>query len=187
MTLSLNEIDAQAKRAARGAGYSWGMAEEAGKAARWLCAQGLDGVSVLAQALTRDGTALTRGVAMADRAVRLHDEPATLMDVPCPALVLPFAAMAARQLRAGVSVDLDSALAVTDGDRLQLSGPLPDHAACVRVTLGGALSTPVPRLGRASPTPEAWATLTRLAALTYAPATDESRLRGAGAGLSDND
>ena len=32
MNLSLNEVDAMAKKAARGAGYSWGLAEEAGKA-----------------------------------------------------------------------------------------------------------------------------------------------------------
>jgi hypothetical protein len=35
--------------------------------------------------------------------------------------------------------------------------------------------------------PEAFATLNELAARTYAPATDASRERGAGAGLSDND
>lgn len=34
---------------------------------------------------------------------------------------------------------------------------------------------------------EVWAQLDRLASETYVPATDESRLKGAGAGLSDND
>lgn len=35
--------------------------------------------------------------------------------------------------------------------------------------------------------PEDWAVLKALAARTYVPATEESRLRGAGAGLRDND
>ena len=43
MTFSLNEIEAIGKRAARGAGLPWGLAEEAGKAARWLTARGLPG------------------------------------------------------------------------------------------------------------------------------------------------
>ncbi|MEO0980892.1 MAG: DUF3726 domain-containing protein, partial [Pseudomonadota bacterium] len=40
---------------------------------------------------------------------------------------------------------------------------------------------------RATPDPDSWTRLGVLAHRTYAPATDESRLRGAGAGLSDND
>ena len=31
MNWSLNELDAMARKAARGAGYSWGLAEEAGR------------------------------------------------------------------------------------------------------------------------------------------------------------
>ena len=41
MYMSLNEIDVSVKRAARGVGMSWGLAEEAGKAARWLAARRL--------------------------------------------------------------------------------------------------------------------------------------------------
>ena len=48
MSYALNEVEATAKRAARGAGYSWGLAEEASKATRWLCAKGIDGSAVLA-------------------------------------------------------------------------------------------------------------------------------------------
>ena len=40
MNLSLNEVEATAKKATRGAGYPWGLAEEAGKAVRWLCGAG---------------------------------------------------------------------------------------------------------------------------------------------------
>ncbi|MHC4974961.1 MAG: DUF3726 domain-containing protein [Planctomycetota bacterium] len=54
MTFSLNEVEAMGKRAARGAGLDWGIAEEAGKAARWLTAHGLPGPELLAQLLTRN-------------------------------------------------------------------------------------------------------------------------------------
>lgn len=40
MSFALNEIEATAKRATRGAGYDWGLAEDASKAVRWLCARG---------------------------------------------------------------------------------------------------------------------------------------------------
>lgn len=49
---SLNEVETYGRRAARGAGMSWGLAEEAGKAARWLAERGLPGVELLARLLT---------------------------------------------------------------------------------------------------------------------------------------
>jgi len=48
---SLSEIDALARKAARGAGYSWGIAEEVGKSARWLSAYGFKGPEVLSEHL----------------------------------------------------------------------------------------------------------------------------------------
>ena len=49
---SLGEIDSLARKATRGAGYSWGVAEEAGKAVRWLSAYGYPGAEILANYLT---------------------------------------------------------------------------------------------------------------------------------------
>jgi len=54
MSFSLNEIEGMAKRAARGAGLDWGIAEEAGKAMRWLAANDLPGPALLADVLTRN-------------------------------------------------------------------------------------------------------------------------------------
>lgn len=53
MIYSLSEIDAQVKKAVRGAGFEWGCAEEAGKAVRLLAAYQLPGAAVLANYLTR--------------------------------------------------------------------------------------------------------------------------------------
>jgi len=48
---SLGEIDAIARKATRGAGYSWGIAEEVGKAVRWLSTYGFLGAETLAEHL----------------------------------------------------------------------------------------------------------------------------------------
>lgn len=117
ITCSRNEVEAHARRAARGAGLSWGLAEEAGKAARWLATRGLPGVEVLARVLTcNDGVDYARlapqmsgaewraeggalcplcaGAAISDRA-GLLDHGVTLRDVSFPLLLAPFAHRAA--------------------------------------------------------------------------------------------
>jgi len=45
---SLSELEALSRKALRGTGYSWGHAEEGGKAVRWLSTYQLPGVSALA-------------------------------------------------------------------------------------------------------------------------------------------
>ena len=45
--LSLPEIESLVVKAARGAGYNWGIAEEAGFAVRWLARTGLPGPEIL--------------------------------------------------------------------------------------------------------------------------------------------
>ncbi len=47
VSLSRNEIESLSMKAARGAGLSWGQAEEAGWAAGWLHAHGIDGTGAL--------------------------------------------------------------------------------------------------------------------------------------------
>jgi hypothetical protein len=50
--MSQNEVSALCLKAARGAGMSWGLAEEAGFAASWLTARGIDGPRHLLTHLT---------------------------------------------------------------------------------------------------------------------------------------
>lgn len=50
--MSQNEVTALCLKAARGAGMSWGLAEEAGFAASWLTARGIDGPRHLLAHLT---------------------------------------------------------------------------------------------------------------------------------------
>jgi len=209
MSFALNEIEATAKRATRGAGYDWGLAEDASKGVRWLCAQGLDGAGALAALLSsgfaadlprhrprtlRDAWSgeetlcpLATGTALSDCAAQLVQAPVQMGPVAQPLLVLPFAAMAARRLKRCVTVTTDGFTAVTDGATIRITGALPNTASDLLVKAGGALEHPRPTQTRAEPAADAWDTLNQFAHKTYAPATEQSRLRGAGAGLSDND
>ena len=63
--LSFYETGVLARRATRGAGYDWGLAEEATFAAGWLCDYGVDGADVLSRYLRR-----VDGQTVASRMVR---------------------------------------------------------------------------------------------------------------------
>ena len=128
MTWSLNEIEALARKAARGGGMAWGLAEEAGKATRWLCAAGWPGATALADLLlTNDGAAweairprtdtdtwtardgilcpTAAGAALTDRAADLAaGHTIRLQNVSRPILLIPHAAWAAETT--GTALDI---------------------------------------------------------------------------------
>jgi hypothetical protein len=216
MTFSLNEIEAMGKRAARGAGLPWGLAEEAGKAARWLTARGLPGPEELAEILTRnDGKSyeelapvsvdgvwrapagrlcpLVSGAALCDRAAEIAaGREIQFGPTAQPLLLAPFAAGAAKLT--GDAVELSWAGVVMiftaedvsiEGERAALAARSADSVSCRH-----AETTVTPSLagapGRAVDA-ETWSRLNAFAHRTFAPATEASRLAGAGAGLTDND
>lgn len=217
MTFSLNEIEAMGKRAARGAGMEWGIAEEAGKTTRWLSAHGLPGPELLAELLTRnDGAAyddlapvlldgrwrartgwlcpLISGAALSDRAQDMAaGQNIALGPIVFPLLLAPYAARGATAL--GISIELawegvtltissDGGLSV-DGESTTVVARKAEGVLCRRAGKPAA----APRAhepGRAVEA-EAWSRLNGFAQRTFAPATEASRLRGAGAGLTDND
>ncbi len=131
-TLSRNETESLCAKAARGAGYSWGLAEEAGFAAGWLAAQGIDGTGAFLALLTEKLTnpaenaaprptpghwqsaaqrplcPITLGAALTDCAL-LADGPFSrdtrLDPVMAPLLLVPFLARAAQMCDRQVLVD----------------------------------------------------------------------------------
>lgn len=211
MTFSLNEVEATAKKATRGAGYPWGLAEEAGKAVRWLCAHGVDGCGALAEALGKfDGASLSdispvasnsewrasgrtlcplmTGTALSDRVDTIPNSPIHAHQVATPNLLLFFAANIAAHCKGIVTLEWPGGSAVTNGTDLCLNGqPATSVASVVRILCGGTLGAPQETLSRAEPTASVWKTLNTFAHRTYAPATKESRLKGAGAGTTDRD
>lgn len=215
MSLAMIEVEAMAKKAARGAGFSWGVAEDAARATRWLCAAGLDGVGVLARVLAHatapDAGAmrpeklkgdwraasgvlcpLLAGTSLSDStALWAQNGELRMENVAVPLMLVPFAAHAARQLATPVLLEWNGARFVTNGSLISFTGAI-EHAQAetaqmVLVGTGGAIVDPLPTHARALPIKEDWVALSWLAQRTYAPDTDHSRLKGAGAGLNDND
>ncbi len=217
MSRSLSEIEAMALKAAHGAGHYWGISEDAGRAVRWLCSAGIDGCAALVGLLSGNdpgdpsergpgspqvtATAwssptgilcpLLTGTAISDHASSITAEGITLEQVVWPVLLVPFAASAARLARTGFSVEWQGASLFTDGFGLAiphgcrgLGDPFAKRVSVSRKR--GVRCRPL-GMSRFYPTDPDWSKLEEFAARTYAPATDESRLLGAGAGLSDND
>lgn len=217
MDWSLNEIEGLARKAARGAGYGWGHAEEAGKATRWLCAAGWPGAELLAELLTAlDGvpydeirpTACTgtwqanggmlcpliTGAAICDLAPRWAEGETLHIDaIAAPLFLVPYMVWTADQT--GVPLMLTwSDLTITRSDlktAIDLPGPASLHLSnvkSVKMAPAAAITDQtLLRAYRAHVSAEASETLQKLAHRTYAPDTEESRRAGAGAGLTDND
>ncbi len=189
--VSISELTAMATKAARGAGFDWGMADEAARATCWLAARDLPGTKALADLLDQlDGKTLsefapvigggewtarggwlcpvTTGAAMLDRAEVLTASPLRLGPTLCPLLVFP--AVAEVWPGGAIAEPCDLTSTRTDAVSIKVGSGLP--------------STPTSR----AQVPQAiWDSLSTYANRTYAPATEASRLAGAGAGLSDND
>ena len=202
MTFSLNEVEVTSKKATRGAGYSWGLAEEAGKATRWLCARELDGCGALVALLTKtDGIAnmqvtpdthqmvwqtkgsflcaVMTGCCVSDLAER--DDPTFRFGpIIAPLLVLPFVATVAQVRQCNMRVSWPGGSAVTDGERINMTGTIPDFVTDMLIEVGGVIKAVAQVKSRALPDPAAWARLHAFAHRTYAPATEESRRKGAG-------
>lgn len=220
VNLSLNELEALCRKAARGAGLDWGPADEAGRAARRLAAFDLPGPELLLARLARhagDGVPagalsprsldgewwsagevlcpVLAGAALSDAAWRLGDAgEIVLHDVICPLLLTPFVGLAARQLGTPVSVAWADLILTDDGCVLWLDGTrariFDERADTVRCVTGAALDTPsgkpLSQVTRARPDPVCVEGLEAFAQRTYAPATEESRLRGAGSALTED-
>lgn len=209
MTWSLGEVEALSRKAARGSGLNWGLAEEAGKATRWLEARGLPGIQALAGYLQEfEGTGwadvkpldatlpdwvapagrmspLAAGSALCDLGI---SEDLRLNNLCWPLLCVPYMAWASDR----GSIAWPGVIFMWEDDTLYRSrteeGTL--LAPCVEQTLLGETIEPgAPCMLRHRTTvPDAaHVILTGFAARTYAPETDASRLSGAGAGLVDRD
>jgi hypothetical protein len=208
MSLSMGEVEATARKAARGAGYPWGFADEAGRAARWLSVRGVDGCAALAGLLdavdgadlaerSPDVTAgvwtaphaacpLATGLALSDRAEEAI-RGVRVEEILAPLLLMPFAALLAETARQTVTLSWDGGTAVTDGTGLCLDGKVLARAPWVDLSPGGKMDAPAEACHRAQPDPRAWGRLNAFAQRTYAPATEASRRKGAGADATDND
>lgn len=212
MIVSLNEAAGMATKAASGAGRPWGLAQEAGHALSALEAMRLPGACALLKLLQEtDGVSCERmrptfasdgvwrgegplcplltGAYIADNGC---DAPVVkLENVHTPLLLVPFAGWAFD----GVQVDWAGVSIVANQVEAAVTGTISSDpiTATVQITtrpasnLGAAQITHSSRVGPVDIADEIWEGLSALAHRTYVPATEASRLKGAGAGLTDND
>jgi hypothetical protein len=210
MIVSLNEVETTILKAARGAGMTWGLAEEAAQAARWLAARRIP-FEVLLVALfeaepwraeidfvggvLRPRVAgdflcpIRAGAFLSDGGAAL---PLRFERLLQPLLLAPF--VARRDEEASLRWR-DAALWFDHGRTMT---PLDRMSA---LTVGGT-DVAVVSLGEISPRDVtliasredgvaidagAWAELQQFEARVYVPASVESRRSGAGAALDDND
>lgn len=182
MSWSFGEIAALATKAAVGAKYSWGMAEEIGWAVRWLSEKRQPGAEALAAMLSdqRGRCPVFDGLKVAD----MGNLDLLRGEVRQPLMMMPFLSRLAPFGRA-ISLRVGDERAMVSQTALEFDACA--TVAAVRVDGEGVL-TPSKKVGRIEEIePEALAILQKFAHLTYAPATEASRLSGAGAGLTDQD
>ena len=211
---SLAEIEALSRKATRGSGLDWGLADEAGKAARWLASVGLPGPKMLNRLLERnDGKSfdalcpiettglwqarsgelspLIAGASLVDRAEQLSTpEGIRLGKVSLPMLMLPFVARAAGLTDRAIEVSWPGVRIVCRGASIDIEAVNGALAAdlvdgvSVRPAQSSKDALTAASNASSSVDTETWAALTRMAHRTLVPASDASR---AGAGGSGRD
>ncbi|MBT6122666.1 MAG: DUF3726 domain-containing protein [Candidatus Puniceispirillum sp.] len=198
---SLGETGALALKAARGAGMSWGFAEEASHAVIWLAHRGAPGVASLCRHLNwyntdasgkAENCPITIGAAISDGAIALPNDLGIIRE---PLLLVPFISACASQNGYVLHIDTLTIDISTNGFSSDVinTALLIESATC-RIS-PGTLSTETiaqhktsASLNRIPATASACIkTFEAFAHHTYAPSTEQSRLAGAGSGLSDND
>lgn len=171
MSWSINEIQTLAAKAARGAGFPAAQADRFGRAAVVHLAMGGDENDLLSALDDPDNSPILRLPLLADdilRAAEFMGDALSLSLQPGDEALAPAYAQSLHITIAGCSVEM--------------SGEVPQ----LTLTLGQGTSAPnMP--ARIDLSDQARERLLTLGKNTEVPETEESRLHGAGAGLTDND
>jgi len=212
---TLSEIESYVRKAAQATGLGWGLAEEAGKAARWLDAFDLPGVEIvlahLQQLAGKDYRQfaptdlggvwraqgdylcpIITGAALADRSYQmLTGTEFRLGPVACPILLAAMIGQAARYHRVTFTTSWSGVSISCYENGISIEGKRGDllvgETESVKcLQLENTRAQFLPSTMAGDVDSEAWQAIDKLAFKTYAPATAESRA-GAGAGLTDND
>lgn len=198
MRRSLNEVSGDFRKAACGAGYPIGLAEDIARAGIALIEAGHDGVaavaSILPEAKGRELSETALNGPSLFECVLAGDKSAKLENVDAPALLSGFALAAARLYQCCFQLEF------SDGTVLKV---LPEGLSGAISPTGEAPGVCVTSLAKAEVDNTKVHSLTmtdgvevneallplvkRWAMETCVPASEQSRLSGAGAGLNDND
>lgn len=215
MEFSLAEIDAVSRKATRGAGFSWGLSEEAGKAVRYLCALQLPGSMLLAGYLSRLDRSelrsgppdislspwssaagflcpLSTGAAIADLIATISQHrPLQLAGCASPLLMAAITSSAVSRQGVSLCFQWDKLQLTIHPRGVDIDGSqsiLLEPLASEVVLQVVPASEPQLRTAvlPAEVDEKSWQQLNELAFRTYVPSSHSSRA-GAGSSLSDND
>lgn len=198
MIYSLSEIDAQCKKATRGAGFEWGYAEEAGKAARWLAKHELPGAALLAAYLRQylespeqfQGICpIVAGATICDNGGAIITQAVYFQQLAYPLLLLPYVAMLARERSLNVVLSWSGERVVCNAtgicilEQTELGTKVARDICCeVSVNQQQVRQGQIAKRTGQFVNDVDWQVLSGLAHRTYVQATEESRL---GAGPAD--
>ena len=199
---SLSEIETTSKRASRGAGFSWGIAEEVGKAIRSLELFGLSGVKNLNLYLNKieknppkkvnkidkenkykELCPIYCGVAFLDQCQEIEIfKNIKFYNINYPILILPFVSKASEILGKKILMQFNKSSFLFNFNKSILSKNLEkqiiDIAGEVNIEFLENIN---------SFTDKEWKELYKVSEKTFVDETDSLRSKGAGAGLTDND
>ena len=201
---SFSEIDTTAKRASKAAGFSWGMAEEIGKSIRSLELFGLPGIINLNNYLkkikqkhpkkiekiekeNRTGDKelcpIYSGVAFLDRCLELEKlKSIKFYKVSYPLLMLPFLSRASEIMSKKILVQYDNTSFLLNFDKSIFSKNIDKQAQSLTKVVNIEFIK-----NKNSFSEEDWKELYKLSEETFVEESDSSKIKAAGAGLTDND
>ena len=199
---SLSEIDTTSKRASKAAGFSWGIAEEIGKAVRSLELFGLSGIKNLNLYLNKiekkhpekvnkiekenknkEFCPIYCGVAILDQCSKLESlKSIKFYNVSYPILILPFISKASEILGKKILIQFNKSSFLMNFNKSILSQNLEkkvinsvDEVNIEFLENNNLFSN------------KEWQELYKLSEKTFVEETDSLKEKGAGAGLTDND
>ena len=201
---TLSEIDTTSKRAARGAGFSWGIAEEVGKNMRLLELFGLPGIKNLNQFLkdykekkfqkvtlisdTNNANKypfcpIILGVNFIDQ-VNLLDKKINIQisNVAFPLLFLPFVSRASEMIGKRIFLKIEEKEFLLNLNQSIYSNYLKNEILEVCNTINISFIE-----NNNSFNENEWKELYKLSEDTFVEETESLKISGAGAGLTDND
>jgi hypothetical protein len=199
---SFSEIDTTSKRASRAAGFSWGVAEEIGKAIRSLELFGLPGIKNLNLYLkkiekkhpqkiskidkenkSKELCPIYCGVAFLDQCQQLEVlKHIKFYNVNYPILILPFVSKASEILGKKLLIKFNKSSFIMSFNKSIFSNNLENH----NIELADKISIDFLE-NKNSFSDTEWKELYKISEKTFVEESDSLKEKGAGAGLTDND
>ena len=199
---SLSEIDTTSKRASKAAGFSWGVAEEIGKAIRSLELFGLPGIKNLNLYLNKiekkhpekinkidkenknkELCPIYSGVAFLDQCKKLEIlKNIKFYNVNYPILILPFISKASEILGRKILMKFNKSSFLMNFNKSIFSNNLKNYD----IDLANEISIEFLE-NKNSFSDTEWKELYKISEKTFVEESDSLKATGAGAGLTDND